>query len=129
MIMKIAGIALISVFLVLVLKQIKPEFAFVAQLGCGIMIISAVLPDVVSIVKSLYGMTELQDGYSALPSLLVKIAAAALIFQFLSELCRDFGQGALASNVEFAGKAVGLTMALPILEGLIGLVEGLVNSV
>lgn len=129
MIMKIAGTALLSVFLVLILKQVKPEFAFLAQLGCGILLVSTVLPDVIKAAQRLCNMSGSGYADAGLPVLLIKIAAVTVVFQFISELCRDFGQGSLASNVEFAGKAAAVTMALPVLEGLVELVAGLVNTV
>jgi len=44
-----------------------------------------------------------------------KILGIAYLTSFCSEICKDAGESSIASKVEFAGKILILTLAIPIL--------------
>ena len=46
---------------------------------------------------------------------ILKIVGVAYIADFGSQICRDAGEGALASKIEFAAKIIVLVMAVPII--------------
>ncbi|MPM65345.1 hypothetical protein SDC9_112240 [bioreactor metagenome] len=44
-----------------------------------------------------------------------KVLGIAYLSSFCSEICKDAGEGSIAAKVEFAGKILILTLAIPIL--------------
>lgn len=52
----------------------------------------------------------------------VRIIAIAYICQFASEMCRDSGQGAIASKIEFCAKILILLYSLPVVDALLTMI-------
>ena len=55
-------------------------------------------------------------------STLLKIIGIAYIAEFGAEVCRDAGEGAIASKVELAGKVIIIILAVPIITSLLDLI-------
>jgi stage III sporulation protein AD len=51
--------------------------------------------------------------------ILIKITGIAYLIEFGSNLCADAGEKAIAAKVEFAGKALIITMSIPIIATLL----------
>jgi stage III sporulation protein AD len=56
---------------------------------------------------------------------ILKIIAIAYISEFGAQICRDAGQGAIASKIEFAAKIMVVVMAVPIIGAVLEMVVGL----
>lgn len=56
-------------------------------------------------------------------SLILKAAAICFITQITCELCRDSGEGALASAAELWGRGALTVLSLPVLRSLLELVQ------
>jgi len=78
---------------------------------------------VIDILKQLAGRAQISDIYLGT---ILKIVAIAYIADFGAQICRDAGEGAVASKIEFAAKILVLVLAVPIvvavLEALLKLV-------
>ena len=70
-----------------------------------------------------YRLAEISDIY--LISIL-KCLAVSIIAKLSSDLCKDAGQAALASAVEFAGCVCAATVVLPLIINMINLVGTMV---
>ena len=57
----------------------------------------------------------------------LKIMGIAYISQFASELCRDAGEGAIASKIEVAGKIIIMTISMPIIYSLLEVVNEIIR--
>lgn len=55
----------------------------------------------------------------------LKCVAIGIVAKAAADLCRDGGQTAMAGAVEFGGAAAALFASLPLLQSLLGLLEGL----
>jgi len=55
-------------------------------------------------------------------STIFKIVGIAYVAEFGAQICRDAGEGAIASKVEFAGKVLIMVLATPILLALLNLI-------
>ncbi len=58
---------------------------------------------------------------------LFKALGVALAVEFTADICRDAGEGALASKLETVGKAELLLLALPLFESLLTKAQGLLS--
>lgn len=114
-IIEIIGISVITIASVVFLKQYKPEIALVVAGIGGVIVLSMVIADFSEIVDSLSDLFREFSVSSAVFSVVIKALGVCLISDFTSNTCRDFGQTALASGVEFAGKVVVIALSLPII--------------
>ncbi len=124
---KIAGFVLISLLLILLLKDTKREFSFILSAACGIILFIAVADDLYSVARSIYNLSSQVSNINTYISLMMKILGISLIAQFVVDLCRDAGENALASQTEIASKVLILIMTLPLFETVINIVTGLLK--
>ena len=116
---KIIGIAFIAIFIILVLKQYKPEFALQASIIAGIIILFysvSKLNIIIDLLKSLSKKIDLNISFF---SILLKITGIAYLSEFASNICKDAGETAIASKVELAGRVLIIALSIPIISTLL----------
>lgn len=118
-IIKILGIGLISLILIIVIKQYKPEFAIYISLISGTLILMMVftkLTEVIGLLSS-YGSRLSVNGKFII--LLVKITGIAVLTEFAVSICKDSGESSIANKVDIAGKAIIISISIPIISSLL----------
>ncbi|MBQ6067801.1 MAG: stage III sporulation protein AD [Clostridia bacterium] len=120
--LKIVGIVVCEIFLYVLLKQYKPEYAVLAEAVGGAVLLFALSDELERVLDLFSGMfLEAGIGREYL-SVLLKALGTALAVQFTADLCRDAGDSAAAAKVEFAGKVIIAASSIPLLEGVVGLI-------
>lgn len=117
--MQIAGIALITTFLALIIKEQKPDFAFLLVLfaGCGIFLFLVdQIQIIISMIENLASNANVNMLYVRT---ILKIIGIAYIAEFAAHISKDAGLGAMGAKVELAGKIIILALAVPIMTALI----------
>ena len=102
-IFKIIGIAFIATILCIILKQTRPEFAMLLALITGILIFFICQTKVTEVVNVLTILSDKAGMPSGFLSILLKVIAISYITEFASNICKDVGETAIASKVQFAG--------------------------
>ena len=123
-IIQIVGIGLIAVFIILLLKQYKPEFVVHISIIAGIFIFSIIVPKFSAIIELLNSLTEKLGVNSQFFGILLKITGIAYISEFATSICKDSGETAIAAKVELGAKVIIIAMSIPILGSVI---ETLIN--
>lgn len=119
-----AGIA--AAVLSAVLRQYNREYGLYISLAACALIIGAVL-NAVSPLLSLIGTLREAAGLdSAYVAVLLKALAVCCMTQLASDCCRDGGEAAIASKIDFAGRIAVLLISVPLFEKLIGLIKDLI---
>lgn len=121
-IFQIVIIGITGTLLSVILKQYKPEFALVSALTTGVVVLLSGLSGLEDIIKNIYEIATKYNVNTSYIGTVIKIIAIAYICQFSSEVCRDSGQGAIASKIEFCAKILILFYSLPIADSLLSLV-------
>ncbi len=124
---KISGIVIISLLLIIFLKESKREFAFILSLAVSVILFVALINDFQGIISAISNLSNSVENISNYISLLVKILCISLLSQFVIDLCRDAGENALASQTEIASKILILVMTLPLFESVIEIITGLLK--
>ncbi|MGN1202168.1 MAG: SpoIIIAC/SpoIIIAD family protein [Eubacterium sp.] len=124
---KIAGLVLISLLLIIFLKDTKREFALILSIACAVILIITIADDFITIAKRITDLSSEIANVNTYISLMIKILGISLISQFVVDLCRDAGENALASQTEIASKILILIMTLPLFETVINIVAGLLK--
>lgn len=118
-IIQIAGIALISTFLALIVKEQKPNFAFLLIVFVGCTIFLFLVDQIYEIIHMIEKIAVNANVNLIYVETILKIIGIAYIAEFATQITKDAGQGAIASKIELAGKILILAMAIPILTVLI----------
>ncbi|AZO95671.1 stage III sporulation protein AD [Iocasia frigidifontis] len=118
-IIQVVGVTILATILIIVIKQIKPEMAFILSLLTGIIILIIII-DQVAVVIDLLNQLARKSGIDLMYfNTIVKIIGIAYIGQFGAEITKDSGETALASKIEIAAKILIMIMAVPIMLSLI----------
>ena len=122
-ILQICGFALLGVVMVLILRNFRPEYATVAGISVGLLLLAGSFSPLVTVLDSVNAIAE-DTGFSVYSSVIMKSMGIGILAQTTADVCRDSGVGMIASKVEFAAKIIILILCIPILETLISLIEG-----
>jgi len=117
-IMKIVIVGILAAVLSVLLKEEKPEIAVLISIVTGLIIfvfLITKLNSVMSVLKYFAGKANIDVLYF---STILKVIAIAYITEFGAQVCRDAGEGSIASKVELAGKVLIMVIAIPILSAL-----------
>mgnify|MGYP000186472811 CR=1 FL=1 len=121
-IIKIIGIGLVSLIIIILLKQYKPEFAMYISLLAGILIITLIIDKLTGIVSLIQSISDKANINSQFLSLLIKITGIAFLSEFAVSLCKDSGEGAIASKIELGSKIIIISMSIPIISSLLEII-------
>lgn len=120
--LKVIGIAFLTVVTVIVLKPIKQEVALLVGIAGSVIIfffIVKMLDNVFGVFQFLMEKTNI-DG--ELFKTLIKIVGVGYICEFSANICADSGNTALQSKVLLAGKLTIFVLAIPVLTSLVELI-------
>lgn len=126
-IVKIAGIAFVAIFIIGLIKQYKPEFVIHISLLAGIIIFGMVVFKISSIIELLQNLSDKIGVNAKFFTILIKITGIAYISEFAVNICKDSGETAIASKVEFAAKIIIISMSIPILATLLETINNIIQ--
>lgn len=122
-IIQVAAVGLIAVLLALQFRSKNQEYGVYISLVTAIIIFFfaiSKLEIILETINKIYNQTSINRIYF---EILLKIVGIAYISEFASQLCKDAGYGAIATQVEIVGKLTILIVSLPILLSLIDTVN------
>lgn len=115
-VMQIVGLALVATIITIFLKQTNsPVNALMVSVIAGVIIFIIVLKDIAYVLNALEGLAVKAQVNQLYLTTILKIIGIAYIAEFGAQVCRDAGETAIATRVEFAGKILVLVLAIPIL--------------
>ncbi len=121
----VAGMALISLFAILLLRQYKPEYAFGVSIIVGIILFLSIL----SPIRELFSEIEVWISFSSLKeeeySILLRCFGICVITKITVQTCMDCNESSLASKVDLFGKISVLTVAFPLFNKLLDIIREL----
>lgn len=124
--MQLIGIAILSTTLCLLIKKERPEIAMFIAILTGITILLSVIFKLNFIVESIQNLAMKANIPTMYISLIIKLIGIAYLMEFAIQLCKDCGEGNIASKLEFGGKLIVMTMSFPI---LLSIVEMILNII
>ena len=127
-VMQIAGVALISIAALTIIRTYRPDLALALSIAVCVVILIAVVGNI-SEIKGV--VDEMLTGYGldALHiKVIFKVIGIAYIAQFAADACRDAGEDAIASKVELAGRVLIVATAMPAMISILSLLQSLLVS-
>jgi stage III sporulation protein AD len=118
-----AGVA--AALCALVVRQRSPELAMCLSLAGCVLLLWKVLPAMETIRDVLEELAALAELSPSVLKPMLQTVGIALVTKLSSSLCRDSGEGSLASFLEIAGSVSAVVVALPLLKMVLQLVMNL----
>lgn len=114
-IFQIVGLALIAAVISIILKNQRPEIAIQISIVTGIIIFLMMALKISTVINLLQEFARKVNLDIIYLTTVLKIIGIAYITTFGAEICRDAGESAIASKIEFAGKILIMVLAIPVL--------------
>ncbi len=114
-----AVLGLAAVLLAIQFKGQKGEYGIYIALAASILIFGIGLTKIeviLTAIAEIQSYIHINETYVAL---LIKIVGITYVAEFASQLCKDAGYSAIASQIEVAGKLTILTISMPVLMALL----------
>ena len=118
-IIKIIGIGLISLIIIIIVKQYRPEFVIYVSIIAGAIILMLIMDKVSSIINLLTALSNKTVVNNEFLTLLIKITGIAFLTEFSVSLCKDSGETAIANQIDIGGKVIIISMSIPIIASLL----------
>ncbi|MGN1384069.1 MAG: stage III sporulation protein AD [Clostridia bacterium] len=118
-IIKIIGIGLISLIIIIIVKQYRPEFVIYVSIIAGAIILMLIMDKVSSIINLLTALSNKTVINNEFLTLLIKITGIAFLTEFSVSLCKDSGETAIANKIDIGGKVIIISMSIPIIASLL----------
>lgn len=121
-VIKVIGIGLISLVIIVILKQYKPEYAIYVSMAAGVLILMFSVEKITNIINLLQNYASKTYINQKFLEILLKITGIAFITEFAVSICSDAGEKAIASKIEIGSKVIIISMSIPIITSLLELV-------
>ena len=117
----ICGAAIICLVFVVSFGKMNPKIAISVSIGLCIMLFVASIDNIIPIVDYIKSLSQLSGNSVKHLTVLIKCTGIGCVCSFTSELCRNSGESAIASAVEFFGKTEIIILCLPTIKALLEL--------
>ncbi len=121
-VIKIIGIGLVSLIIIIIIKQYRPEFAIYISIISGVIIFSLVIGKFSSIINLLQTISNKAGINNTFLTILLKITGITLLSEFAISICMDAGEKAVASKIEIGSKVIIICMSIPIISNLLDVI-------
>ena len=121
-ILKIAVLAVSGVLMALMLKQTKPEFGMFISMAVCICIFIYLLSKLQTILGYLDQLERLVHIDGIYLDTVLKMLGISYMTQFASDLCKDAGHSAIASQIELFARVSILFLSFPVLLALVDMI-------
>lgn len=110
----------------ILVKNFRNEFLIPTRIASIIIIVGISILMLIPILKFLTDIMG-KFNHNEYLELMLKSLAIAYVTSITSDICRDCGEGGIATSIEIVGKVEILLLSLPLINKIINLSEGLVS--
>jgi stage III sporulation protein AD len=121
-IIKIIAIGFTSAVTYSLLKENKPEIAYLALLAGSVIVFMIVIDMLVKIVSTINGLAQKTGLNTSIIASILKIIGIGYLTEFAAGICEDMGAKSMSDKVLFGGKVIIMFLSLPIIVALIELI-------
>lgn len=119
---QVAALAAVGAVCAAAIKKQTPDVALVMTICAATLILATAMTTFRPILALMDTLAERAGLSAAVLSPVIKTVGVSILTRVTAELCRDAGEGGLASAVEIAGGVCGLLVCLPLFEAVLSLV-------
>ena len=124
LILRVTGLCVAAAMICAALRVQRPELATAVSLAAGAAVMAALFAEISGSEAAQWLRNLLGDGAT---SAVLRAAGIALLSEMGAQLCEDAGERALAGRVTLAARIATLTLCVPMLSELRGLLAGMLS--
>lgn len=125
-IFKIVGFGIISVSLIIILKNQKPEMALMCVVTASIIMLLFIVDELTSVIELLNRLIENSSININFLKIILKVVGISYIVEFGKNICNDAGESSIANKIEIAGKVIIISLSIPIITSLLEIVSTII---
>lgn len=118
-ILGICGAVLICLIFIVSFGKGNSKVGLMVAVGLCLMLFISSIENIIPIVDYIKELTNGKEYSLSYIGVLIKCMGVGLVCSFTSELCRNSGEDAIASGVEFFGKTEIVILCLPVIKALL----------
>lgn len=122
------GTAVVATVLYGLVKHYSPEYAVLVETGAIVLLLWMAYPHLCDVIDFFWEYTGDIGITSDYLKIVIKSLGIAVLTQFAADLCRDAGESAMGSKVEFVGKLMIAALAIPLAKALLELALELIQK-
>lgn len=122
---KIALLSVLSVAGIIVVKQLKPEFAVPLTVGVSVVILTLICDKLYDVIYTFQEFSQESKIDSQAINCVIKVVGIGYLAEFSNNVCVDANCKSIGDKVLLASKVAILFCALPIIEQLFDLIKNL----
>ena len=127
---KVGGLALVCLVVLLVLRQLKPEWGAFVRMAAAVAAAGFILTALSGVLALVEDLSSISG--EALPAdtwgILLRALGVAFLTEIAASICRDSGEGGLAGWVEMAGRVEILLLSFPLIRTVLSTVSDLLGG-
>ncbi len=121
-VLQLSGAALLSAFLVLVLRELRAPLALPLRVLAVLLLFGTALALCAPVLRRIEMLFSFA-GAADYASVLLRAAGIAVLSELTASLCRELGEGGIAGGVLFFGKLEILVLCLPLVDEILSLAK------
>ena len=123
---KIIAVAIATTLACVLLRQTKSELAVMVGIAGTVVILVMVITGLAGVVDSISGIALRTNLNNQIFASILKIVGIAYLCELAAGICKDAGSSSVADMVLLGGKILILVISVPIIEGLVEIVLGVI---
>ena len=124
-ILKISAFTLIATIVIVLIKQEKKEIGVTISIFVAVIIAVYGIIKLEDIVNLIFDLAKNAGVNAKYLEIILKVVGIAYIIELTKDVCVDSGETALASKVEMTGKIMIVASTIPIISGVIEVINKL----
>ena len=121
-IFKIVALGILICIVIIIVKQIKPEFAILVLIA-GSVVMLCYLFNYFTNILGVFDKIISKTGINAeLFAIILKIVGIGYLIEFAANICTDSGNPAIADKIVLGGTLMILTVSMPIITNLLNII-------
>ena len=114
-IIKIIGIAFLTLIIIIILKEYKKEYYIYAVLVGGAIILFYSFDVIKEIIGFINENSNNSNYNNEFIRLLLKLTGISILIEYAVSICKDAGENSIANKIDFGGKIVLISMSIPVI--------------
>ncbi len=125
----VLAICIIAAVMCLMLSSYKPEYSAAVVLLTGAYVFFILIKDTIPAATGLLSVIDATGVENQYMKTALKALGICYITQFAADVCRDFGQTALASKAELVGKCAVFLLSLPLVTNIVEIAVNMIGGI
>lgn len=120
--------AIVIVLIAVKIREVNSGYAIALSIGACVMLMYYAVGRLGQIAQYIERLTSYVSINIAYINIILKMIGISYICRFSTDICRDAGYGAIASQIEIAGRISLILLGMPVLMSVIDLVVSIVGG-